>query len=159
MIELQLQVASCSTDYPDEKIMQSWLNHIGKNTHDDESVGIRIVDADESADLNNQYRHKKGPTNVLSFPFESPFPPDDSDEDDEFLDDFLGDLVICAPVVKDEAVAQGKALDAHWAHMIVHGVLHLKGYNHIDPSEAEEMEALERTILANLGFPDPYSEI
>lgn len=158
MIELQLQVASLSTEYPDEKLMQSWLNHIDKDT-DDESVGIRIVDAEESADLNNQYRHKQGATNVLSFPFESQFIPDDSSDDDECLDDFLGDLVICVPIVKAEAEAQGKALDAHWAHMIVHGVLHLKGYDHMNPSEAEEMETLERSILGRLGFPDPYTEI
>jgi len=159
MIELQLQVATCSTEYPDEKVMQSWLNHIDKNA-DDKSVGIRIVDTEESADLNSQFRHKQGATNVLSFPFESPFLPDDSDEDDdEFLEDFLGDLVICAPIVKTEAEAQGKALDAHWAHMIVHGVLHLKGYDHVKQADAEEMEALERTILANIGFPDPYIEI
>jgi len=157
MIELQLQVASRSTAYPDEKVMQSWLNHINQDKQD-ERVGIRIVDARESADLNNQYRHKQGATNVLSFPFECPQLPDDSDEDDERLDDFLGDLVICAPVVAAEAEAQGKALEAHWAHMIVHGVLHLKGYDHIKPAEAEEMETLERAILANMGFPDPYAE-
>lgn len=158
MIELQLQVASRSTEYPDEKIMQAWLNHIDKGT-DDESVGIRIVDADESADLNNQYRRKQGATNVLSFPFESPQLPDDSYEDDEYLDNFLGDLVICAPIVNAEAVAQGKTLDAHWAHMIVHGVLHLKGYDHVEDADAEQMEALEREILTSMGFSDPYTEI
>ncbi|MCK4743010.1 MAG: rRNA maturation RNase YbeY [Sulfuriflexus sp.] len=157
MIELQLQVASQSAQLPDEETMQAWLNQIGVDIGD-ASVGIRIVDLDESAELNNQYRHKQGATNVLSFPFELPTLPDDLGEAEVSLEHFLGDLVICAPIVEDEAKAQDKALNAHWAHMIVHGVLHLQGHDHIEQAEAEQMETLERTILANLGFPDPYLE-
>lgn len=108
---------------------------------------IRIVDAQESAQLNEHYRHKAGATNVLSFPSDVRLP-------DLTL---LGDLVICAPIVVAEAEAQTKAQDAHWAHMVVHGVLHLLGYNHIGDHEAEVMESKERVILSRLGFGDPYT--
>lgn len=107
---------------------------------------IRIVEASESADLNTRYRNKSGPTNVLSFPCDA--------EVGEFNP--LGDLVICATVVAKEAQQQQKSQAAHWAHMVVHGVLHLLGYDHIGDHEAQVMETKERTILAALGFPDPY---
>ena len=98
--------------------------------------------------LNSAYRGKAGPTNVLSFPAEIP----------EGLDiPLLGDIVVCAPVVRREAVEQGKTESAHWAHMIVHGTLHLLGYDHIQNDEAEAMEALETTILAQLNYPCPYA--
>ena len=107
---------------------------------------IRIVDEAESASLNGRFRHKPKPTNVLSFPYEA-----------EALDEpILGDLVICAPVVAREAAEQGKTGEAHWAHMVVHGVLHLLGYDHEKDDDAEKMEAREREILCRLGFPDPY---
>jgi probable rRNA maturation factor len=94
--------------------------------------------------------HKDYATNVLSFPADVP---------DEFLDiPLLGDLVICVAVVEREAAEQGKELEAHWAHLVIHGCLHLLGYDHIDDDEAEEMEALERTLLAELGHPDPYAD-
>lgn len=111
---------------------------------------IRIVDETESAQLNARYRGKDYATNVLSFPYES--------EDFEESPDgpVLGDLAICAPVVAREAVEQGKDPRAHWAHMVVHGVLHLRGRDHENDAEAEIMEAEERQILAGLGFPDPY---
>ena len=108
---------------------------------------VRIVDEAESNELNLTYRGKDKPTNVLSFPFEAPpgleLP-------------LLGDLVICRQVVEREAQEQGKPLMAHWAHMVVHGSLHLLGYDHIEDEEAEEMEALERDIMQELGFADPY---
>jgi len=110
---------------------------------------VRIVDEEEGAKLNQTYRHQQGPTNVLSFPFEAP----------SYIDSpLVGDLVICAPVVAREAREQGKAADAHWAHMVVHGTLHLLGYDHQDEAPAREMEALEREILARLGYPDPYGD-
>lgn len=107
---------------------------------------IRIVDESESAALNERFRHKAYPTNVLSFPYDA-----------EALDEpILGDLVICAPVVSREAAEQHKDARAHWAHLVVHGVLHLLGYDHENDADAEHMEARERAILATLGFPDPY---
>lgn len=108
-------------------------------------LSIRIVDEAESAQLNSHYRHKQGPTNILSFPVPEGLP-----------DTLLGDLAICAAVVAREAGEQHKSLDAHWAHMTVHGVLHLKGYDHEDPAEADAMETLETRILERLGYQNPY---
>jgi probable rRNA maturation factor len=110
-------------------------------------VTIRIVANDESADLNSQYRGKSGPTNVLSFPFEAPA---------GITVPLAGDLIICAPVVEREAAEQRKTLTEHWAHMVVHGMLHLQGYDHIEDNDAEVMEALEIRLLAQLGFSNPY---
>lgn len=103
---------------------------------------LRIVGSGESRRLNREYRGKDKPTNVLSFPYEEP--------------GSLGDIVLCAPVVNREAKEQGKTAAAHWAHMVVHGVLHLRGYDHIRAPDAKVMEARERAILARLSFPDPY---
>jgi len=105
-------------------------------------VTVRVVGTRESRALNRRYRGKDRPTNVLSFPCEAP--------------GTLGDLVICAPVVNREAREQGKRAAAHWAHMVVHGVLHLLGFDHTRLRDAKVMEALERAILARLSFPDPY---
>ena len=107
---------------------------------------IRIVDALESRQLNHQYRGKDAATNVLSFPAEMPVPGET----------LLGDLVICAPVVADEARAQGQLVRAHWAHMVIHGTLHLLGMDHQNDAEAEQMEQRERVLLAGFGFGDPY---
>jgi probable rRNA maturation factor len=109
-------------------------------------ITIRIVAEEESAKLNGKFRHKPYATNVLSFPYEA----------EGLSEPVLGDLVICAPVVAREAAEQSKEPHAHWAHMVVHGVLHLLGHDHIQEDEAERMEAKERLILARLGFPDPY---
>ena len=114
---------------------------------DNVEMTVRIVDEAESHDLNLTYRGKDRPTNVLSFPFECP---------DEVELPLLGDLVICRQVVEREAIEQEKPLMAHWAHMIVHGSLHLLGYDHIEDDEAEEMESLETKIMQGLGFADPY---
>lgn len=111
-------------------------------------ITIRIVDETESQTLNHTYRGKNYPTNVLSFPFECP---------EEVELPLLGDLVICRQVVEKEAKEQEKPLLAHWAHMVVHGSLHLLGYDHIEDSEAEEMESLETEIMNKLGFADPYA--
>jgi probable rRNA maturation factor len=111
---------------------------------------LRVVDDDESAALNSRYRGRNGPTNVLSFRAESP-----AGRSAELLP--IGDVVICAGVVAREAREQGKPLTAHWAHMVVHGTLHLQGYDHDNDRDAAAMEARERVLLADLGFPDPYS--
>jgi len=115
----------------------------------DAVLTIRIVPRDEMAALNQRYRHKTGPTNVLSFPADLP---DWIDEPE------LGDIVICAPVVADEAQAQGKQAMAHWAHMVVHGVLHLLGHDHHDEHDAAAMERLESELVSGFGFPDPWTD-
>lgn len=114
-------------------------------------VTIRVCDVEEIQTLNRDYRDKDKPTNVLSFPAE--LPPALAAE---LAQPELGDIIICADVVAAEAAEQNKALAAHWAHMVVHGMLHLQGYDHVDDAEAEEMEALEVQILAQLGFANPY---
>ena len=114
---------------------------------------VRIVDENESAELNSRYRGKEGPTNVLSFPAGGAEVPAAGGE--ELLP--FGDVVICAAVVEREAREQGKPRAAHWAHMVVHGALHLQGYDHENVRDAGIMEARERALLAEMGFPDPYS--
>ena len=140
---------ACSSDEaPDEDSMRRWATAALRNERETAELSVRIVDEQESAALNQQYREKSGPTSVLSFPFDAVTP--------EPLP-ILGDLVICAPVVIREAKQQGKPAEAHWAHMCVHGVLHLLGYDHAGDRDAEVMEALETTILLDMGFPAPYS--
>lgn len=159
MIDLQLQYATQSSNLPEASRIESWLRAATPPEMDKVIVGIRIVDEEESADLNGRYRSKPYPTNVLSFPYDGPDFSDweDIDDDDVLPEPELGDLVICAPVVEREAAEQGKTLEAHWAHMVIHGVLHLLGYDHLDDAEADVMESREREILAGLGFPDPYA--
>ncbi|MBU1330739.1 MAG: rRNA maturation RNase YbeY [Gammaproteobacteria bacterium] len=149
MIELDLQLAT-EGKHPDEAQFRHWCELALRQRSGDSELTIRLVDEAEGRELNHTYRERDYATNVLSFPADVP---------DEMLDiPLLGDLVICVPVVEHEAVEQGKALDAHWAHLVVHGCLHLLGYDHIDDDEAEEMEALERALLAELGHPDPYDD-
>jgi probable rRNA maturation factor len=144
--EIEIQQASTATNLPSESDFQRWAS-AALLDNEKNSVVIRLVDSDESQQLNKDYRGVDKPTNVLSFPFEAPA---------EIADNSLGDIVICAPVVEQEAHQQHKPLLAHWAHMVVHGTLHLQGYDHQDDQQAEQMERLESEILATLGFPDPY---
>lgn len=149
MLELDLQVASLAPA-PGEAQFRLWCEMGLRQRTADSEMTIRLVDEVEGRELNHTWRHKDYATNVLSFPADVP---------DELLEiPLLGDLVICVPVVAREAAEQGKALDAHWAHLTIHGCLHLLGYDHIDDDEAEEMEALERELLAELGYPDPYAD-
>jgi len=147
---IDLQEASEHPHCPTLSQLTSWvdaaLSRAAENKQESE-ITIRIVDESESQSLNKQYRGKNKPTNVLSFPFEAPA---------QIELDLLGDLVICAPIVEKEAKEQEKPELAHWAHMVVHGTLHLLGYDHVDDKEADEMEALEVNILQYLGFNDPY---
>lgn len=147
---LDVQQALEAADLPAPEQLLHWVEAaLEKENHGVELV-IRLVDEAESAELNEAYRGKTGPTNVLSFPFDMP------PEVEETR--LLGDLVICAPVVRREAAEQGKTEPAHWAHLVVHGTLHLQGYDHQTEAGAAEMEGLERQILARLGYPDPYHE-
>lgn len=150
-LTIDIDNASCCKEIPDEKTIHQWVSAALSGRKDNAELSIRIVDEDESTELNQQYRSKQGPTNVLSFPADLP----------EFIQEslqlpLLGDLVICAPVVESEARQQNKSSKAHWAHMLIHGSLHLIGYDHIDDKDAEKMEQLETKILASLHFPPPY---
>lgn len=136
-------------DVPSEQQFQLWASAALAEVNEDCELSIRLVDEAESAELNNDYRGKNSPTNVLSFPFESPVPLEPM---------LLGDLVLCVPVVEREAIEQNKAIDNHWAHLIVHGCLHLLGYDHIEDDEAELMESLEISILQKLDINNPYLE-
>ena len=147
-IFVDLQIATENIEgLPTEEQIVQWATAAVQPEGDEVEMTVRIVDEAESHDLNLTYRGKDRPTNVLSFPFECP---------DEVELPLLGDLVICRQVVEREAAEQEKLLMAHWAHMIVHGSLHLLGYDHIEDNEAEEMESLETQIMQGLGFDDPY---
>lgn len=147
-IDVQYAVESGDAEPPSLEQIRTWVEAALNNERDDAELTVRVVDSDEIRELNRDYRHKDSTTNVLSFPFEAP-PGVDLP--------LLGDVVICAAVVADEARAQGKALEAHWAHMVVHGVLHLLGYDHISDAEADVMERREVEVLASLGYADPYT--
>ena len=147
-IELDLQIAvKEETGLPSFEDILLWLTTAVDKFQSQAEVTVRIVDDSESHQLNLEYRGKDKPTNVLSFPFEAPM---------GIEMDLLGDLVICKQVVEQEAKEQSKPLMAHWAHMVVHGSLHLLGYDHIEDEEAEEMESLETEIMQSMGFDDPY---
>lgn len=147
-IELDLQLAvEDEQGLPTEQDIQQWLDKTIPQFQENAELTIRIVDTEESHQLNHEYRGKDKPTNVLSFPFEAP---------PGIELDLLGDLIICRQVVEKEAEEQNKPLLAHWAHMVVHGSLHLLGYDHIEDDEAEEMESLEREIMQAMGYEDPY---
>ena len=147
-IELDLQLAvENENGLPSFEDVQRWLSNTVEKFQPQAEVTVRIVDEEESHQLNHEYRGKDKPTNVLSFPFEAP---------PGIEIDLLGDLIICRQVVEREAKEQGKPLMAHWAHMVVHGSLHLLGYDHIEDDEAEEMESLETEIMQGMGFEDPY---
>lgn len=147
-IELDLQLAvEDENGLPIFDDIHLWLSSAVTQFQPQAEVTIRLVDEEESHQLNHDYRGKDKPTNVLSFPFEAP---------PGIELDLLGDLIICRQVVEREAIEQNKPLMAHWAHMVVHGSLHLLGYDHIEDDEAEEMESLETEIMQGMGFKDPY---
>lgn len=146
LVDLQIATENIEGLPTEEQIVQ-WATAAIQPEGNEVEMTVRIVDEAESHELNLTYRGKDRPTNVLSFPFECP---------DEVELPLLGDLVICRQVVEREAAEQEKPLIAHWAHMVVHGSLHLLGYDHIEDDEAEEMESLETQIMQGLGFADPY---
>jgi probable rRNA maturation factor len=149
-LELDLQLASTASALPQHADFELWCRTALSSQRDIAELTIRVVDETEGRELNQEWRGKDYATNVLSFVAEIP---------PGILDiPLLGDLVICAPVVAREAAEQGKPLVAHWAHLVIHGCLHLLGHDHIEDDEAEIMESLERHLLASLGYPDPYRE-
>ena len=142
-VELFIQDIANFPDTPSVSQFDTWVTAAltGARQPDiDGELTIRLIDTEESAHLNETYRHKSGPTNILSFDYEQG----------------IGDLAICAPLVKDEALRDGIPLQAHWAHLVVHGVLHLLGYDHVEDEQAVIMESLETKILDELGFNNPY---
>ncbi|HSC47321.1 MAG TPA: rRNA maturation RNase YbeY [Gammaproteobacteria bacterium] len=147
-IQVHVEDASGAAGVPSTADFVRWAQAALAGRRSEGELAIRVVDEAESAELNGRYRKKSGATNVLSFPAELPrgVPPL-----------AIGDLVICAPVVRREAQEQGKPLDVHWAHMVVHGCLHLLGFDHEDEAAAAEMEPLETDILRQMGYPDPYA--
>jgi probable rRNA maturation factor len=145
---IDIDNVSDNDDVPEPESIRRWASSALTQLADAE-LSIRIVNEDEITDLNSRYRDKNKATNVLSFPADLP---------EEIDIPLLGDIIICASVVNQEALEQNKTVDAHWAHMTIHGVLHLMGYDHIEDEEAEEMEALETRLLQQLGFPAPYEE-
>lgn len=147
MVVVDIQIASEDDDHPPPASIERWVKAAIASHRDDVELTVRIVDEAESRHLNKSYRGINKPTNVLSFPAELP---------DHIDIPLLGDLVICAPIVAKEAIAQNKSVLSHWAHMVIHGILHLLGYDHINDDDAEKMEDLEIKILASLEIPNPY---
>jgi probable rRNA maturation factor len=146
-VTVELQIETDDEPLPDLTTIQAWAEAALEPRDEAVELVIRVVGENESADLNRRYRGKDGPTNVLSFAFTPPPPVQSA---------LLGDLVICAPVVRREAEEQGKTASAHWAHIVIHGTLHLLGYDHQEATDADRMESREREILQRLGFSDPY---
>lgn len=144
---VDIQHATQSSPLPSDENLTAWARIAYQGNEDEPEVTLRLVDRTESHELNGRYRDKEKPTNVLSFPFEAP---------PGIPIGLLGDLVICADVVAAEAEAQQKSISAHWAHMVIHGMLHLQGYDHVNPEDAVIMEGLETRLLSALGFPAPY---
>jgi probable rRNA maturation factor len=165
-VEVEVQYAIKSPELPNQKRLTHWVNSVfsdvpgplspilqsplwkaSRKPRRNWELTIRIVDETEARYLNETWRGHSYPTNVLSFPFESP---------PGLHVPLLGDLVICAPVVAQEANEQQKSLSAHWAHLVIHGTLHLLGYDHLEDAQAQLMETLEIHILNSLGYPNPY---
>ena len=146
-IRIDIQRVAEQDDIPDNKLIRKWIRTVLQGQRTDAELTVRIVGSGEATRLNEQWRGKQGPTNVLSFSFE---------DDLGVAPDFLGDIVICAPVIHREASEQNKQLEAHWAHMIIHGTLHLLGYDHQKKAETRKMETLEINLLESLGYRNPY---
>ena len=148
---IELQYGCEAPDMPEAQALRQWLEAAAGMAGAHGEILVRIVSPEESAELNHRYRDRDRPTNVLSFPFTAPegLPP-------EALPAQLGDLVICAEVVAREAREYERTPEAHWAHMLVHGLLHLLGHDHQQTDEAARMEALESRIMEQLGFADPW---
>jgi probable rRNA maturation factor len=146
---VDVQVACEATDLPAAEEIVEWACEVLRDRGGERELTVRIVDEAEGAALNRTFRGRPEATNVLSFAIGAP---------PGCAGHVLGDVAICAPVVAREAREQSKAIKAHYAHLVVHGTLHLLGYDHRGDEDAREMESLERALLARLGFADPYAE-
>ena len=146
-ISVDLQIATLSKNIPAPGEIERWVCTALSDIRDNAEMTVRIVDEVEATELNKRWRQANGPTNVLSFPV---------DGNEAFVPELLGDIVICAPVIEKEAESQKKSIQAHWAHMVVHGTLHLLGFDHGNDTDAEKMETLEIQILDKLGITNPY---
>ncbi|CAN5289758.1 rRNA maturation RNase YbeY [soil metagenome] len=153
-MRVDLQVACAIDELPERAQFERWVAAAVGGRKAQAEITVRIVDEDESRTLNRTWRCRDRPANVLSFAAGSP-----ADLPPPLRERALGDLVLCAPLVAGEATAQGKDTTAHWAHLVVHGTLHLLGYDHADDAQAMAMERLETEILARLGYPDPYEPV
>ena len=149
-ISISDSIESGEDDVPEPGLLQRWATaaYLGETPA---IASLRLTSADEIQQLNKDYRHKDKATNVLSFPMELP-----EDIGIDLPENILGDIALCVSVINDEASQQNKSRDSHWAHMVVHGMLHLQGYDHVDEAEAAVIEKLEIDILNKLNFPDPY---
>lgn len=152
MYKIFVQRAIRHIKTPTTAFLKLWARAALQKEIQTAELTIRLVHPQEMINLNTTYRHKAGTTNVLSFPFDSSL---GYDEDIPLL----GDIVICPEVVNQEALSQGKATEAHWAHIVIHGTLHLLGFDHEQTAEAERMESKEIAILNSLGFSNPYQSV
>ena len=146
-LEIDVQYASNAPKIPPRQKFRQWAEIALQARKEDTEFTVRIVNEAESAQLNERWRKHSGATNVLSFPCKGV---------KQFVPELLGDIVMCAPVIIQEAIEQSKTTEAHWAHIFVHGILHLQGYDHILPKESEYMEQLETNIMKKLGYQNPY---
>jgi probable rRNA maturation factor len=153
-VDAEIERATLTRGIPADETFQSWMQAVPAQPDLVYSLSIRIVDEQEARRFNLDYRGRDYATNVLSFPAELP-----EGLPDEIRKAQLGDLLICAPVVVREAQEQNRPAADHWAHLTVHGILHLLGYDHVEAEDAAVMEALEIDILAGLGIPDPYVDV
>lgn len=148
MHKIIVQNAAPDQPTPSSISLRRWAKAALRDHRTPASLTIRVVTSDEMIALNHQYRKKSSVTNVLSFPCEMPNPHEDID--------YLGDIAVCAEVVNQEARDQQKTIESHWAHMMIHGTLHLLGYDHVHDDDAIIMETIEIECLADLGYPNPY---
>lgn len=148
LVDISVQRACEHPGVPEDEQFKHWVSLALGPERAGAAVCIRLVDEDEGRTLNLKWRERDQATNVLSFPAELP---------EGAGIDFIGDLVLCVPVIEREAQEQGKPLFDHWAHLVIHGVLHLRGFDHISEQQAKQMEAREIELLAGLGIPDPYA--
>ena len=146
-MNMDIQNVSGFDNLPENELIVKWAEQALDEQHKDAEITLRVVDINEGRALNKEWRGKDSATNVLSFPV---------GEVIEHAPNLLGDIVVCAPIVEQEAKEQGKTIDAHWAHLVIHGILHLQGYDHESDEEANVMETKEIKILKKIGYTNPY---